>query len=50
MSTHNICFYGETTKIIPKLSSNTSLHVTLLLFLVVVLVAQTVGPLVVEST
>ena len=25
MSTHNICFYGEPTKIIPKLSSNTLL-------------------------
>ena len=25
MSTHNICFYGEITKIIPKLSSNTLL-------------------------
>ena len=23
MSTHNICFYGELTKSIPKLSSNT---------------------------
>ena len=23
MSTHNICFYGEVWKIIPKLSSNT---------------------------
>ena len=23
MSTHNICFYGEITKMIPKLSSNT---------------------------
>ena len=25
MSTHNICFYGELTEIIPKLSSNTLL-------------------------
>ena len=25
MSTHNICFYGKLTKIIPKLSSNTLL-------------------------
>ena len=25
MSTHNICFYGEITKIIPKLSLNTLL-------------------------
>ena len=25
MSTHNICFYGEISKIIPKLSSNTLL-------------------------
>ena len=25
MSTHNICFYGEIMKIIPKLSSNTFL-------------------------
>ena len=25
MSTHDICFYGEITKIIPKLSSNTLL-------------------------
>ena len=25
MSTHNICFHGEITKIIPKLSSNTLL-------------------------
>ena len=25
MSTHNICFYGEITKIIPKFSSNTLL-------------------------
>ena len=35
MSTHNICFYGEITKIIPKLSSNTVLGhtvMTLLLF------------------
>ena len=23
MSTHNICFYGETEKIIPELSANT---------------------------
>ena len=26
MSTHNICFYGEITKIIPKLSSYTHLY------------------------
>ena len=26
MISHNICFYGEITKIIPKLSSNT-LHI-----------------------
>ena len=25
MSTHNICFYGEISKIIPQLSSNTLL-------------------------
>ena len=25
MSIHNVCFYGEVTKIIPKLSSNTLL-------------------------
>ena len=25
MSTHNICFYGEIWKIVPKLSSNTHL-------------------------
>ena len=25
MNTHNICFYGEITKIIPKLSSDTLL-------------------------
>ena len=27
MSTHNVCFYGEMQKIIPKLSLNTSLSV-----------------------
>ena len=31
MSTHNICFYGEIMKIIPKLSSIPSLSVLLLM-------------------
>ena len=30
MSTHNICFYGELEKIIPKLSSNNNSSVYLL--------------------
>ena len=33
MSTHNICFYGEITKIIRKLSSNTLLFCSTVLFM-----------------